>query len=1262
MQLITIVALFSLCAGQYLRDLYSHDSDYGFKDLNKLSSINQKKPEYIYIKPESCTNSKCKVKLSENFNMIVDKGYGVSFKLTHTGLMNTTIDFFMKETNFNITPNYLYTTPMTKIYYRIYFKNYDNKKYDNCVNGVGDEDFTTIADVMLSGKKGKDWDYASRVSKSFDIGPLSTDAIKCGHYWLTTLTTCVEKAIVIRLDRGIATYKLNDEVNLDFTMSALIEDVEHNFRFSGDFNQPQVWQIKDNLALEVNPIGTVISPLRSYMSCLFKTIGEISNTKCYMSNSAPDIGSISNTGIGKFQLTSFNNIDKLLYDKALLSNDFIYPCSEKNYRVAKVKGYANEEFRSKIFEIYNMKKSDHQEDKIVIDFLQNNSSEPNGLMLGDTCCVKVASPTDMFLENAVSSLEDIRETYKQKMLNNLGNIKLSNSGLPRMEDLNFASLMKPTVMVSLLSDGLDIGFDTREYEIKNLKINKMVYFQYAAGSYFTIGFDYVGQPQNIKIESKDINVLTKEVYVHKSGTVEEMVGFKSIGYLKGKPSICVGSNDYCATPNDIDYKQPKDGMIDDNEVDNKEYVDRCKDFFWKLFTSNWPMTAVSVVLTTIEIIFILVIAAMIYKLTRKFFTILCCSAAMKEVNSFITDKLASRKKEVLTQEIGYFNIASNVGTFYSTTYEKSVINEVTKDIDFLTCSSFAQNAIKEVKCESYCTISPFNRKWSMYNQNGTTIFDGKIWSSNAVSHKLDGKTSIVGLIDNLYDNITIKGTSDCVAMWDKAKSGKLSWIKETVMSGYKNKFGYSTIKLVSNIDNSNNYVFEIIDHLTAYDGYDVLEIQKFGKPGQYHAVSVIVVSDGSLDVDDRISDLKNLLSIPNEAIIHSIKNKVGNYIMRSFFLIQCEERCIITDPTSEGKTKEITLTKYKAIIDNEGIKKKTMAKLIDICKKTRELESATEEHMVNEVSVSREGNKSTHFLFNSKSGNFVMPIKHLMNIFDSTCNYKVKFNSLYKNGYHYSNFIIDNDNVYEASRGGPIAINCINTGHGSRCKHLNNEMTAFFNEDGTNDLELKKIKIKGMVYSYAIGDYVEHVSPVTDKCTGKVMVDSLSNAICSHDCCLVSDNYWQKFSLFKANDKYNIRDGAVFSQWKDEKKLTYNLRGTDWCDYSGTIESFKCVWKEHKAEMIIFLCMPFIIIALYYSMLVVYHSLVWCFSKNPKRDSRYMKTKRYKKEWFFSNMANNLMSGRPKFWQYEGIPLEDMDRENGIGKSPAYRRRVKPVM
>ncbi|QHA33857.1 glycoprotein [Guagua virus] len=1265
MQFIIIILMSSLVASQYLRELYDHNDNYGFDDLNKLSTLIQKKPEIIYVKPESCTTNKCRVKLSETFDMLINMGYGASFKLTHSGLMNTTMDLFLKQTNFNITPNYLYTTTMSKIYYRIAFKNYDSTKYSNCINNVGDDDFTTIADVMISGVKGKDWDYSFRKSQTYDLGPLSASAIKCGHYWPTTLTTCIEKAVITRLDKGIATFKLSEEVNIDFTISLMLNNVQYDYKFAGDFNQPQIWQMKENFAVEINPLGTVISPISGFISCIFMIKGDKIPTKCYLSNTVPDKGSPSSNSIGKFQLISFNNPDKLMFDKNNLIGDLLYPCSESKYKLAKVKGYKNNELKTKIFEIYNLKKSDQQDDRIIVDFnLKDTGLET--LQLGDTCCVKLTSPTDLFLENSVASLEDIRETFKTKMITNISNIVITSSGVPRLDSLNFKNLMRPKLTVSILSDGLDIELDKREFELKNVKIPKMVYFPYAAGSYMQLSFEFIGHPQNIKIDSSDINILTKELYVHKPGLVEELVGFKSVGYMREYPVICVGDNNNCLKPESIEEKQPKEGIVDDNEEVNGEYIDRTKTFLWKLFTGNWIIAVISGLVAVLEIIISLIIIVMIYKLTRKFFTVLCCVAAVKESNAFITSKMVGSFPDKVFLETSTYDYHNNVGTIYSMSNERAIINAIinnSKGIRVISCAQFDPSTTKEVECNSYCFTNSLKRTMSVTKEGGSLFVKGDVWSSDAVNYRFDGSNKLVSIKDHLFENVTTDNNKKCRDSWESiTDKTKMFWLKETVLEGYRGMFGYSTIKLIIPQDSKTSYVFEIVDYLTAYDGYDILAINKFGKKNNYHAISVTTVSDASIDADDKITDLRNVLSLPKEVIIHTIKSQTGNYITRNFYLIQCEDRCVIYDPTTTSKNKEIILSKYIPIIDNESVKRRVMNNLVDICKKIKNLEAASGEHMVEDVKVVKLGNKTTHFKFNNGKNTYILLTSNLKDTMDTNCNFKARFDKIYSKGYHYSNFLITNDNIHPVKRGGPISINCINTGFGSYCKHLNNEMTAFINDESTNDVSLRSIKFKGMVYSYSIGDYVEHISPTDDECKGKVMVDSNSNAICSHDCCLVSETYWQTYSLFKANNKYKLSGTPVFSQWKEQKKAVFNFKNTKWCDYNGFSNSVRCLWYEYKMEITIVFFLPLMLIITYYLIILIYYSIIWCVSKNPKRDRKYLNRRYYgNNKWFFTNMADNILKGKPKFWKYDELKDSEEELRNLNDTKRVYKRTVKPV-
>ncbi|QPB73988.1 glycoprotein [Neuropteran phasma-related virus OKIAV248] len=1263
MQFLIITLMFSLVNSQYVRELHNYNDNYGFDDLNKLATLNQKDPNIIIVEPNECTASKCSVKLSETFNMIADKGYGVSYKLSHTGLMNNSLDFFVKDVNYNLTNEYMYTTPMTKIYYRIAFKNYDIEKFDNCVNSVGIDDFSTIADVMISGIKGKDWDFAYRQSKVLELGPLSTDSIKCGHFWPTTLTTCVEKAVIIRLDKGISLFKLSNEVNMDLTLSALLNDKQYDFVFKGDFNQPQIWNIKDNLNIEINPIGTIISPLSGYIACFYHKKEYKTQPKCYHMRSAPELGTITNTGIGKFQLVNLNTPEKLLFDKDMFIGNMIYSCNDNKLKKAKMTGFANEELRSKVFELYNLKKSDQQEDKLIIDVKQGFTA---GLKLGDTCCLKIISPTDLFLENSISSFNDIRDTFKNMMIIDPITLDVSTSNYPILSDLTFKKLIRQPLLVSLLSENLDISFDNSEYEIKELTIPNMVYYQDAAGSYFSIRFEFIGRPQNIKIDSEDINILTKELYVHKSGKVDELIGFKSRGLLTSYPKICVGKNEYCVKPNTIDNKSPKDGIIDDNELDNGEYIDRAKNFLWRIFTSNWLISFVSFIIASLEVILGLVILVMIYKISRKFFTILCCASVLKESNALITSKLLSKfpsnSKTMISEYTGF----GNVGIFLSNSDENSLINSIIENengFNLLYCTSVDVNELKEVDCSPYCSNMAFQRSVKITKSDGTTVYKGDIWGTDIALSTNDGGMIKAKYKKNLFKNETSDDNSACMKLWGESMANKKSihWIKETVSNGYDSKFGYSTIKLsVVGKDNSIK-VFELADHLTLYDGFDVLELRKFGKMNSIHAVEAVVVSDSSLSNDDRLEDLKRSLSLSDSTIIHSVEIKKDKYISRHYYLIQCEDRCTVVDPTSDNKSKEIIINKYYPIVNMNLWRKRTMAELTKFCKNVKELRNVSVDIDEGYKNWTAGSKKIEHFKVKWGNSKYVLHIKHFEKGFDKDCNMKIKFNQMYKNGFFYSNFLIDNEGTYDVKRGGPITINCANTGKGSRCKHLNNELTSYLN-DGSNDIELRSIKYKGMVYQYSIGEYVEHVSPVVEACKGKIFVDQQSSATCSHDCCLVSNDHWQSFKILRSDNKYELGNRAIFSQWHEDKKLVYNLKQSNWCDYSGLYNSFECLYKEYWIECIIVVGLPITMFIVYYTILAIYYSIIWCFSNKPKTHMKYMRTKRYNKKWFFVNMAENIAKGKPRFWEYKILPSDD-DYSNGPGNyKQVYRRTIRPVV
>ncbi|QMP82393.1 glycoprotein [Hemipteran phasma-related virus OKIAV247] len=1238
MEAVWMLALFSLAHGQYLRELFDYGDKLSYINVNKLASFEQKTKEVINVLPESCDETGCHVKLSHTFNMIVDKGYGVSFGLEHAGIVNSSLQFTIENAYYNLSTEYMYTTPMAKVYYRLAFQNYDSQKYSDCVNNVGVEGFATSSDVQLSGTKDVDWAVAYRKSKTYSLGPYSSESISCGHYWPTTLTTCIEKAVIIRKDKGVMLYKLSDDIDLDFNIIANVNGAESIYRFSGDFNQPQQWVINSELTLEVNPVGTVVNPERMYMACLYKKTTSNLDYTCYKADSPPGKGVIPAAGLGKFQLVNLEDPTSIAFDKSQLSKEMIYSCNSVNKFTGKLKRGADIGLANDVHKIFDLDNSENLESTISIDYFVKD--KPMGLKLGDTCCTKIDSPTDQFLEKVVDSYFQMDEAYKSKMVLPVAGIALTGS-YPSQPIVSFRKLVRKPISVSLLSDGFTMVYDKKSFEIRNLKITTMVYYQGGAGSHFKLSFDFIGTPQNIKIESSHITLLTKELYVKKSGKYEDLIGFKNVGYLSKSPTICVGSSDNCVKPDHIDEKDPKDSVIDDNDDFDGNQMDKVLDLLHILFLNNWALSVLSFLILMVNVILMLVIFIMIAKLTRKFFTVLLCASMMKESTAFVTPNKGPLLGVTEFKTMYIYRFLTNPETRYKVDVNPAIeelINRVYNDkaSRILQCMEFDPAIMVRSACEDHnCyTGRVIERNFTSNKDTLVTFYSSEVVG---VEHGDSSRETFIKQVKDLYVNTTTSN-NNCVQTWKKFIKFPKTYIRETVPHNYKPDFGLSTTKLAYiSEDMKTGVVFEFIDSMTFYDEMDIIEIKEFGRDSAKHAISVGLVTDAGMLDELIVEYIKEQLVAPGGIIITTANRLKSRLITKLTYLIQCESPCRLKNPLNK---KEILISKYFPIHNFDELAKLLNDEIAGTCKKESEVFLSK--------SLTLNGSSSVTIGTNA-----------LKKYIGLGCVNKGSTRSMVMDGVLVKDVIVTNDGIFDVTVGkGPLGLECHSTGIGLVCRHPSSNMLALITSGGS-EFTSRSINYAGIKMNYLLDFSIVRMQPVLNSCKGSLFVDQNSKIQCSHDCCLTSKDNWLSFSVINAGDSYSMKGGKVLTQWQGDKNKILNYKGSSWCEYSGFTNSVKCLFEQYETTAIILLLLPIIVFLIYLGFLTLYSGILYCFSKNSKRDVGYLIRKRYKKRWFVQDMADNLSQGNLKFWARK---IEDDSRElMTMGRNNKYSRRVKLV-
>ncbi|API65464.1 glycoprotein precursor [Sanxia Water Strider Virus 2] len=1232
MALIIVLTLFAaLSNAEYLRETYDWYTAGKNNDISGLHNLIQKEPKNMEIKSESCENGGCRLSLERNFNILTSKGFGINFYVDEMGYVNNTILVQVMDTTFNVTAKYKYTTPACKYFYRNAFFNYNQQKYANCKSGLGTDDFMSIAEMQAYGQFGVDIEVADRKPTLLDLGGWSEEAGLCGHWWPTVLKTCFEKALICSLKESFVLFALEPEIVFEMWIRVTVGQNTYDVVYEGNTNEMRTIEVSEGIYLDINPIGQLVNPINS------KAIGakihyEKSNKTAKLESqwvyldSYPDSGQIVSQGVGKFQLVNLNNIKSTISNKNNLNCDgTIQSCTKNLNRKLRTKQTNTGFSEKKLLDIYSIKNSDTVEDDLII--IAPNSSLQN-LKGGDTCCIKLISPSERFLDSIVNNYEEANKVLMTKMPILPSSFKISVSGTPELDSFHFKNLLSVPILATLRTKDLFLPFSNKEFEITNLIISSMTYFENAAGSFFEMSFDYSGPPGNIRIDSKDINILTKELYISSSGKYTDTVGFKSKGIMALKPTICVGDAAHCVKPAKIINTKTKDGSVDDPMTGEEDSLINQITTMFKLYIANIWFCIFMTIIWLFDIVLSAVLIIIIVKLCGRstlMLTVLCCS---KRGESIETSKICELEKVGTLSSIIRFDHIVGVKLEKSMTDLSWMINDQMK---VLSINMPTKSSLLEPKVKNFYHVGVANYSHEDGAHFLLPLYGANPWEIGTCDD--DNDDSGCNLEEITADTVT-RNTNFLLNLWNQVpRVTQFLYIKSTSYPRhhYDNGCSTYTVALIS-ASGTSSYA-TILAYSTAYTGINLIEVSKFGN-SKIFAVEVVAVASYKMNIDVVKNNVRSMIKADENVVISPINKQSIDAIGRFYFLITCPSGCVIYNPlvNKNGKAEMIKIT--------DSLLKHQIYNDVSVFRsfwKTNKVNILSQENKLSKDIVIRYQND-----YNKKFGlddvksdveSFInnkwyrYNLQKISDNTDSNGDITLDDNQLHQLIDPTSDFIMTDDGILDVTLNGPISMNCHSTGVGARCRHETGNMIAHFYNTRTDINKFGSFKDNGQSYKYEKSDYKVGLLPRKEPCKGKGYIDSQSRFLCSHDCCMVSTNNWNNYFLVSANKPFvPNRTLESINMWQSNKDTKLYFKSPYQCMTDTFSQTLDCALEKFSAEFYISVFIVPMFLIIYFIMLICCACV--------KKSYRYKKLGNSAKKgrWLIADMADNIMKGKPKFW------------------------------
>nr|QMP82315.1 glycoprotein [Hymenopteran phasma-related virus OKIAV244] len=1162
----------------YLRKVL-FDNDKSIEDINLIKDLGPKIKRNNYIQDSDCDNSGCNIEFIREFNILFKQGFGINFIISKLGLMNKTVEVGISKLNFEVTTDYQYSVPLAKTFARWTTKNYDPSGYEECRSSQMVDSFIG-ADNTLIDPSDTIWKKSASKSYLRSYSPTSQNAYKCNHYWLTTLDFCAGKAIFMRDDRMLITYRLTDEVILDSEIYIKIGDSISTKKYNGKLNERETIELTDEVKIEIEPSAKILNPkYNTYIIC--DAIISIDNGKrsfnCkewYFSTSIPQKGNIPQAGFGMYQLVNINNPSKLLFSHVLIDWDSNLQSCNAIHNVLtgrrnKINNNFDTDYRSMIKSLY-----DHDKDGLIKSNIEIthksviNVPHSDKLMFTNdqSCCISFSSSSNHYLDSLVNNLKKLKDEIIDYDIKTK-NIDILENGIPEQLTFKSSYLTSVSTQARIITQGLRINYDLNDPSIESVRITDMKYFESGAGSYFTFELVYTGPSGNVLVKSEDIELLIEQFYIHASGTITDKIGFKSRGLIIKAPIVCFGKNNICVKPEKMEKLIPADGSIDDlDDNDNMPIENIIMDFI-SLVYSNLSFGIVCTLMWIFDIIFSLFFIFIIIKIFSStfskllFFILLCGKSNELNLNKVIESKtmhdakptykiLNDREQKCLSME--------HESQYYPNSILEPLLKEYILSINIKTLGGKILDQTQKGKwSETLCKALDI----------GSDLNDiTKIEIPQLTRFNYPGYP--FGLHSNSsIKQSTIQDINDLINI--SQKNGKL-WGCLIMMANRK----YNWLCLQKRIDdikepNLDRYCF--LEKVGLKTG--LIEYLGHYTIGPNSNVMVIEFSGDCLTLGINIKDRAlHYFKITGEYKISILTSKNCD-ITKHIIVIECVDRCTILsndELTKHGMNNiKVNLRKIRHFDHFDSLKKFIKKQTLNMDNKL-----LLEDHKKSEWSFT--DNRDSYIISNYEFKVFKKSINEISQLNDIS-------------DIDLSNAIVNTPSlytpfgVYDVQMNGPINMACEIFDDYSFCRNEKSMFYAILKNSKYQPSSNTKVLFGNE--SLSVNDKVIYlnVTPVLRICTGEVYIDKTSSLYCSNDCCLMTDDDWKHFKLIEADDNYKVKhvnDKILLQKYDNTGISKHIFKSAIGCATDTFMSSWYCAWNKFPISMYFTFYWPIIFIVI----------------------------------------------------------------------------------
>ena len=1214
MIILLLIMVGSVVCEDYFRPLYTYDMPLiDANDINIKNSFLDREKKVETLISDKCDNSGCKVNTEFLMTGLTDKSFGLTLVIDKMGLINKTIEVYTSDVTFEIETSYMYTNVYCKPFYYWAFRNYDEESYNKCVNGM---DLTLVS---ASGEKdGYNWETAESQVYKKTMSPLSSDAVKCNHYWLTSLDMCLRKSLECMNTGNMMAFKISEDVTYEMSLIIEYDNQKYPINFKPDFNTPLSIEISENLVAEVQPSGSILNPISGYLIC-YNLPETKNNNSCdggwFYAEDIPNKGNIPAEGFGRFQVVSIKRFGDVLYDKNVLKWDgSLISCEENKFEkilhTKRNKNIKNRQmdYDTELAEIFQSETSISRKVSVndSVSRLMYNG-------LDDSCCVYMTGPSSNYLYGLTKNYVLFDDRMRPYIPDLPGKIVVDPKGVPIMRSLKFKKLMRVPFNIILKAKDMYLSYSKEVGNIYDLKIKKMNYIVSGAGSYFEYEFRYNGIPNNIKVESKDIVLLSNEIYVSNTGMITGTIGFKTTSGIAVKPTVCFGGSSNCVKPIVYNIIDPPSGSADDPDSSySPKILDVVHSLIYYLYQDILYLCTV-ILIWIMNIFLILVMLIVFYKIMNKtIFRIIAILCVSKNARAIIG-----------TNEDSALNVDTKIGTLYEN--EPVQFNILYGQEDYT--DKYLDGAFM-VKVTTSEITGPLEQVYNGAINEMPIICLGKgVTICFEGFNRLGEKNYKYALLDKNLPKSLKNWTYSII-------SNPKSTIIDLFKKGIAKAVGYTRWKGGPTTVNAIRIDADEFPHYKQI--FYVLPI-RVSPPMSLEILEVNPQKTGNL-----VNSIEILFATINRneliPIKEALKKKIGGNCNYELAIYGVELK------TTIAKMSALLYTNQKCNIAINGVTyylnsvRKADPSTLD--------SSVRLGYLYNKEAEMAKWNFSRNELLEF-SNMFIDGHSMKMNAWPNDDKEPGVLNVRYTG-------MIVKDSIQSIHEGGPINLVCTYMGDIDRCISEEERYVAYIKSKITKEnkmgVKLRKAKYKGYEIIYTDRVYKVSIYPNNVECKGHMSVDKTNHLICMNDCCLYTLGTWLDFSIIKSDKKALMSSQTHnIKHYVDGKSNLYALREAKPCQINSFGSAYSCIENKypwfHFLTFYIVPCSLTILIGLFLVINITLTIMQCCKGKR-------MDVRRGKLYGRLNRMTNNILSIK----EQESAKLDDMEAMIELGQRRVVSR------